>query len=88
MTLKALCNSLSCLSLSLLISACCSNPNNEGPPEQRCSANSSPNSEVVVGNSCKVLVQMKDICTYDQEGRLKDFSSEPDGACLCLGGSF
>ena len=75
----------------VLIAGCCTVPNNSGPPssdEPRCDANGPPNSESIIRTACKFIVQTKDVCIYDNEGRLQDIKTKPDGACFCLGTPF
>jgi len=75
----------------LAVSGCCTSPDKSGPPppeQPRCSANGRPNSEAVIGTSCKFVVQTKEVCVYDEEGRLKEITSKADGACFCIGGGF
>lgn len=74
----------------ILTAGCCTVPDTPAtePGKNKCAANGPPNSEQVVGGSCKVVVLMREVCIYDEEGRLKETTSKPDGPCLCIGTSF
>lgn len=81
----------SCIACVLLFAGCCTVPDNSGPPppdKPRCLANGAPNSETVIGTSCKFVVQTAEVCVYDEQGRLKDITTKADGACFCVGSGF
>lgn len=75
---------------TIFLAGCCtvSGTPSPAPDQNKCASNGPPNSEQVIGTSCKVVVQMREVCVYDEEGRLKDITSKPDGVCFCIGTSF
>lgn len=72
--------------LAIGLTGCCTmsgGPSGNSEPP-RCPANGQPNAEVPISSSCKVIVQMEEVCVYDGEGRLKDITSKPRGLCFCI----
>ena len=69
--------------LALFLAACGTSGARRAEAElPKCQANGSPNSEQVVGRSCKLFLRTEKRCIYDLEGRLKDITSKAVGPCV------
>lgn len=73
----------------LLFSGCCTLAGSKSTEpklsEEKCDANGLPNAELVISSSCALFVRTDKVCVYDEYGRIKETTTRPSGACLCMG---